>query len=797
MDGIKLYLIIRELQVAPERIIAFLKKNGHGESITGTGADAEVTDNAYQALRAHFGRGRDRSKPSANRPTNRPTTSAGPSSRYKHSSDVLTSTSGSPNASTSLKEKALQYLRQGLDTPAATFRDGQWEAIRDVVQDSKTVLLVRRTGWGKSMVYFLATRLLRDQGAGPTLLISPLLALMRNQIEAAERIGINAATINSSNKEDWDRIERKIHDGAIDVLLISPERLSNESFRRSVLDRIADRVGLFVVDEAHCISDWGHDFRPDYQRITRIVQAMPGNVPVLATTATANDRVVDDVVQQIGPDMNVSRGPLARSSLRLQNIKMQSPTDRMAWLAEHVPTLSGSGIIYTLTVRDAQNIAEWLQSQGVNVRAYSGRRNNETRQELEQALLNNEVKALVATVALGMGFDKPDLGFVIHYQRPGSVVHYYQQVGRAGRDGNTAYGVLLHGKEDDDIIDYFIRSSFPVEANVHRVLNVLDDAQDGLKVRGIEQQVNMKQSDIRQVLKFLSVQEQSPVEKSGSRWYRTPVSCAPDREKVKAIKAIRRAEQEEMQRYMEHDGCLMAFLQSALDDPHASPCGICAGCADEPLIPEQTPQDVAQAAATFLQRSEMPIKPRKRWPYTDSLSSYGWKSTMADHVRAEEGRALSIWGDAGWGKMVKEGKYENGRFSDRLVQAAKNMIQQRWKPAPMPEWVTCVPSNNRPELVPNYAARLAQALNLPFVACVQKVKANRPQKQMENSEQQTSNLDGVFAVDDSQVHAGPVLLVDDTVDSRWTLTITAALLKEAGAGPVYPFALAKTTPTSA
>lgn len=301
MDGIKLYLIVRELQVAPERIIAFLKKNGHAESIAGTGADAEVTDDAYQALRAHFGRGRDISESSANRPT----TSGRTPSRHKHSSDVLTTTSGSPNASTSLKDKALQYLRQGLDTPSATFRDGQWEAIRDVVKDSKTVLLVRRTGWGKSMVYFLATRLLRDQGAGPTLLISPLLALMRNQIEAAERIGINAATINSSNTEDWDRIERKIHDGAIDVLLISPERLSNESFRRSVLDRIADRVGLFVVDEAHCISDWGHDFRPDYQHITRILQAMPGNVPVLATTATANDRVVDDVVQQIGPDISV------------------------------------------------------------------------------------------------------------------------------------------------------------------------------------------------------------------------------------------------------------------------------------------------------------------------------------------------------------------------------------------------------------------------------------------------------------------------------------------------------------
>jgi ATP-dependent DNA helicase RecQ len=619
---------------------------------------------------------------------------------------------------------------------------------------------------------------------------------MRNQIAAANRIGIKGETINSSNTDEWDRIEREVRSGEVDILLISPERLSNDTFRARVLNRIADRIGLFVVDEAHCISDWGHDFRPDYQRITRILQAMPGNVPVLATTATANDRVVNDVVQQVGSDVHVSRGPLARSSLRLQTIKMKSPTDRMAWLAEHVPTLPGSGIIYTLTVRDARRIAEWLQLQGMDARSYSGRRDNDERQELEQALLNNEVKALVATVALGMGFDKPDLGFVIHYQRPGSVVHYYQQVGRAGRDGNTAYGVLLHGSEDDDIIDYFIRSSFPAEANVSTVLGALDDAEEGLKVRQIEQRVNLRRSDIRHVLKLLSVRARSPVEKDGSRWYRTPVPYTPNRENVEAIKHLRKEEQREMQRYMEHDGCLMAFLQSALDDPHAGDCGMCAPCSGGSLLPETVPRDRAIEAARFLQRSEVPIQPRKRWPYTDSLSSYGWKSTMKDRLRAEEGRALSIWGDAGWGQLVKKGKYEEGRFDDRLVEAATKMIEQRWSPDPGPEWVTCVSSNNRPELVPGFARRLAEALNLPFVACVRKIAANRPQKEMENTEQQTRNLDGVFDVNAKSVRSAPSLLVDDTVDSRWTLTVVTALLKEAGAGPVYPFVLAQTTPTS-
>lgn len=696
-----------------------------------------------------------------------------------------------------LKSQCLKYLREALDDPSATFRDGQWEAIHDIVSRQKTLLLVRRTGWGKSMVYFLATRLLRDRGAGPTLLISPLKALMRNQVQAANRIGVNAETIHSGvDNHEQRRIEKNTRRGNVDLLLITPERLDNQEFRENVLIPIADRIGLFVVDEAHCISDWGHDFRPDYQRITRILQAMPSNMAVLGTTATANDRVVKDVIGQIGANLKLSRGPLARASLRLQNIEMKSPTDRMAWMAEHLPDIRGSGIIYALTVRDAKRVAEWLQSQGMKVFEYHSRIADDRKKDLEQALLNNQVKALVATVALGMGFDKPDLGFVIHYQRPGSVVDYYQQVGRAGRDGNTAYGILMHGSEDDDIINYFIKKSFPPEGHVDKVLSALESANRGLMRREIEQRVNLRKKEIKKVLKLLSVRDKAPVEKVDKWWHRTPVSYESNQKKAEAITQVRREEQQEMKRYMQHDGCLMAFLQNALDDPHAGPCGICASCEGGPLIPETVPESVAIEAARFLRRSEVPIEPRKRWPYTDALSAYGWKSTMKDELKAEEGRALSVWGDAGWGQLVKQGKYRDGHFDDRLVEAAQDMIQDRWKPDPAPHWVTCVPSDGRPELVPGYARRLANALNLPFVSCVQKVKSNDSQKKMENKEQQTQNLNGVFDVTPDLVQNAPVLLVDDTVDSKWTLTVVAALLKEAGSGPVYPFALAQTTPTS-
>ncbi|MGA6927663.1 MAG: RecQ family ATP-dependent DNA helicase, partial [Desulfosarcina sp.] len=423
-----------------------------------------------------------------------------------------------------MKEQAKALLRQALADPAADFRDGQWSCIEALLR-RRRLLVVQRTGWGKSMVYFLATRLLRDQGAGAALLISPLLSLMRNQIQAAERIGIRAATINSSNREEWEAVQQRLHEGDVDILLISPERLANDAFREDVLLPVADKIGLFVVDEAHCISDWGHDFRPDYRRIVRILQALPANIPVLATTATANDRVVHDVAAQLG-DLKVERGPLVRESLRLQNIWLPSPAARMAWLASEIPRIPSSGIIYTLTQRDAERVALWLKQNHIDAWAYHA--GVENREELEARLLENSIKALVATVALGMGFDKPDLGFVIHFQRPGSVVHYYQQVGRAGRAMDSAFGVLLGGHEDVDITNFFIRNAFPPQVHVDQVLTALNGAEDGLTAAMLQQKVNLRKGEIDKTLKFLSVESPAPVVKQGTKWYATPIDYVLD-----------------------------------------------------------------------------------------------------------------------------------------------------------------------------------------------------------------------------------------------------------------------------
>jgi len=700
--------------------------------------------------------------------------------------------------------EALKFLRTALNDQQATFHAGQWESIEGLLARQR-MLVVQRTGWGKSMVYFLATRLMRDQGTGPTLLISPLLSLMRNQLEAAERIGIVARTINSTNNDQWDKIQNELNSDKVDLLLISPERLANEKFRQGMLAQIADTIGLFVVDEAHCISDWGHDFRPDYRRITRVLQALPPNVPVLATTATANDRVVTDVMTQMGEDIQLVRGGLVRESLKLQNINMPSPAARMAWLAELVPTLPSSGIIYTLTQRDAERLAEWLRINEIDAVAYhAGIKNRDDnksiKEELEQKLLKNKIKVLVATVALGMGFDKPDLGFVIHFQRPASVVHYYQQVGRAGRAVDEAYGILLCGEEDDHIADYFIRNAFPPQEHIAAILDVLDRADDGLSIPAMEKQLNLHHNQIEKTIKFLTVESPSPVTKVKSAWHVTAAAADYniDQDYVDSITAIRKQEQAQMQEYMTHQGCLMAFLAQTLDDPTTQGCGKCKNCEPNLLLTEQYDDDLANRAALFLRRSYQPLQARKQWPMRDMFEYYPFEQkNIPVELQASEGRALSLWRDAGWGELVAAGKYETEHFTDELVNACVEMFAQ-WNPDPAPKWVTCIPSRNRPNLVPDFAQRFAAALDLKFVSCIEKIRDNQQQKFMENSFQQAKNLDGVFDVTLEQKIQpktyAPCLLIDDMVDSRWTFTVASALLRQAGCRAVYPLALALNSP---
>ena len=681
-----------------------------------------------------------------------------------------------------------------------SFRDGQWEAIEAISLRKERVLVVQRTGWGKSIVYFLSTKILRDAGAGPTLLISPLLALMRNQIEAARNIGLRSLTIHSENREEWKQAQAALIQNACDILLISPERLANAEFLRDVLPLFQNSIGLFVVDEAHCISDWGHDFRPDYRRIVRVLQLLPANVPVVCTTATANDRVVEDVVEQI-PNLQVRRGPLTRSSLKLFNIRLHDQCERLAWLARFIPKLPGSGIVYCLTKPDTRRVAAWLQQNGIAARSYYSDVEGADKEESERMLLANQCKALVATVALGMGFDKPDLGFVIHFQRPGSVIAYYQQVGRAGRAVDEAYGVLLSGREDDEIQDYFIRSAFPPAEVMLDVLRVLEQSA-GMSINQLMSKLNYRRGVFEKALKLLEVD--GAVVRDKTMYFRTPNAWTPDLLHSEQVTQNRRAELEQIKSYVEHGGCLMEFLARALDDPSPGRCGKCMNCTGQ--TQRQTPPtELIQKAVEFLRGDTVVIESRKQWPVAVlgqlqmvmpqavKLSKDKKPTvTILENLHPQQGRALCIYGDAGWGHVVAQGKYEAKQFSDELVEASASLIRDRWKPELFPAWITAVPSKRHPLLVSDFARRLSQVLGMPFLPVVEKIRENEPQKRMENSAQQLRNVLEAFAVM-GDVPSTPVILVDDMIDSGWTMTLIAALLKLKGSGAVFPFALARAT----
>jgi len=681
--------------------------------------------------------------------------------------------------------QALQLLRLGTQLPTASFREDQEEAIRHVVEGRGRLLVVQKTGWGKSFVYFIATKLLRDCGFGPALLVSPLLALMRNQIAAAQRMGIRAFSIASDNKEEWFDVEQVIHQDRVDILLISPERLANERFRSEVLSRIGERVCLLIVDEAHCISDWGHDFRPHYRLLERIVSNLPSSLRLLATTATANDRVIEDLRRVFGPTLTISRGDLNRPSLHLQTMRIPDQGERLAWIAHNLPAMPGSGIIYTLTVRDAVQVAEWLKSRGFNVESYTGE-TGEARPELEQALLENRVKALVATTALGMGFDKPDLAFVVHYQTPGSVVAYYQQVGRAGRGIDSAYGILLSGQEESDITDYFIESAFPSPDEAHSVLRAIEQNPTGLSVNELMERLNISRGRIQRTLDLLALESPSPVEKVGTKWRLTPATVNETFwDRAKRLTNLRRLEQAQMQEYVDLESGHMAFLIRALD---GTPMNL--NSSPLPPLSRQVDPELVQQAVQFLRRTSLPIDPRKRWP-AGGMPKYGVSGVIQSHHQPAEGRALCVWRDAGWGEMVRNGKYRDSRFSDDLLSALESLVHH-WNPQPAPSWVTCIPSLRHPQLVPDLARRLAARLHLPFHSVLIRVDDRPEQKHMANSIQQARNVDGALCLGDKELPSGSVLLIDDMVDSRWTMTVAAWLLRSHGSGQVFPLALSLT-----
>ncbi|OIJ64705.1 RecQ family ATP-dependent DNA helicase [Streptomyces mangrovisoli] len=697
----------------------------------------------------------------------------------------------------------------GDGTGTARLREDQWRAIEALVAEGRRALVVQRTGWGKSAVYFVATSLLRAGGSGPTVIVSPLLALMRNQVEAAARAGIHARTINSANTEEWEAVRAEITAGEVDVLLVSPERLNNPDFRDQVLPELAAATGLLVVDEAHCISDWGHDFRPDYRRLRTMLGDLPPGVPVLATTATANARVTADVAEQLGTggtsDALVLRGPLDRESLRLGVLRLPDAAHRMAWLADHLDDLPGSGIIYTLTVAAAEEVTAFLRQRGHTVAAYTGRTENAERQQAEDDLLANKVKALVATSALGMGFDKPDLGFVVHLGSPSSPIAYYQQVGRAGRGVEHAEVLLLPGKEDEAIWEYFASLAFPPEELVRRTLDVLSHAERPLSLPALEPLVELRRSRLETMLKVLDVD--GAVHRVKGGWVATGRPWTYDTERYAWVARQRKAEQQAMREYATTAECRMEFLQRQLDDEGAKPCGRCDNCAGARFTADTSTGSV-DAARADLGRAGVEVEPRRMWPTGLPAIGIDLKGRIPPREQAGAGRAVGRLSDIGWGNrlrpMLAPGAAD-GPVPDDVARAVVDVLAGWAKgpggwaagadgAPPRPVGVVTIASRTRPRLIRSLGEHIAQVGRLPLLGGVE-YGGDAPPMSRSNSAQRLKALDGALTVPPALASAlagtpGPVLLVDDYTETGWTLAVAARLLMGAGAEGVLPLVLA-------
>ncbi|MDY6055175.1 RecQ family ATP-dependent DNA helicase [Micrococcus sp.] len=704
-----------------------------------------------------------------------------------------------------LRSEALEVLRRLVARPDADFKDGQFEAVEALVAHRRRALVVQRTGWGKSAVYFVSSLLLRARGAGPTLIVSPLLALMRDQIAAAERAGVRAASLSSANATEWDEVRARLAADEVDVLLISPERLTNPRFRDEQLPDLVARMGLLVVDEAHCISDWGHDFRPDYRRIRDLIGRLPSQgpsaVPVLATTATANARVVQDVVEQLGvdsaQDVFVLRGPLARASLRLGVLRLPSPAARLAWLLAHLGELPGSGIVYALTVSAAEDTARALREAGLEVVAYTGRTDPEQRARIEEDLKQNRVKAVVATSALGMGFDKPDLTFVVHLGAPSSPVAYYQQVGRAGRGTDHADVLLLPGAEDREIWRYFATASMPDEAQARAVLEVLSQHGGAMSVAALEPAVEVRRTALELLLKVLAVD--GAVERVGGGWRATGRPWVYDADRYARVAEARRAEERLMLDYQTTGTCRMEFLARTLDDPTAQPCGRCDVCVG-PWYPDGADGAARERAERILHRAGVVLEPRRMWPSGMDRLGVPVKGRIAPGEQAGEGRALARLTDLGWGGRLRELLGGPDVPVPEAVLTAAVGVLAEWDWAERPIAVAAMPSRTRPELVSTFAEGIARRGRLPYLGVLEHAAGGPSAGPGGNSAYRLGSVHGRFAVPEPMAHMlrtapdaghhGPVLLVDDLADSRWSLTEAARVLRGAGAQGVLPFVLA-------
>lgn len=682
------------------------------------------------------------------------------------------------------KQRAIEMLHETYGAEA-NFREGQLEAILAVVNKQKT-LVIQKTGWGKSIVYFIATKLLRENGSGPSVIISPLLALMHNQIDAAAKLGLDVVTINSNNKDEWDDIYARL--SAVDAIIVSPEKLSDARFIEA-LSQVND-IELIVVDEAHSISDWGHDFRPDYQRIVNLVKDLPDSIAILGTTATANDRVIEDIKSQLG-NLQVFRGDLIRSNISIQVNPAQSKAERLAFLAASLterPFLNKEqGIIYCLTKKECESVTQFLIEQGISAAPYYSGMQNESGEDTTEATLeafhNGDFRVIVATVKLGMGYDKSNIGFVVHFQLPQNLISYYQQIGRAGRNGKPALAILLHGDEDEAIINAFIEGANKDPKLLSEILTLISQHPEGMSRNEILPHFNINVTKFGSVLKYLFVHEYILMNKR--KYVINPdkhFNAEENAQLQQQLNVTRLQELEHLKRFINYDGCYMKYIADELDAPDKQEkCGICAHCRNREFITIDKNHPMISIASQYKNKLHGEISPRKRWSNNKKIDESlqfitGW--TYTTDAYSPVGRKFMYERDI-------------NQFSEQtttqISQFLKDMIQEHQIDA-----IVAVPSLRRPKLTNKLAQAVAESNHIEYIDAVVKIKPGNKQSEMHNSIVQERNVEETIAIQNEDLLKDKhILLIDDTVNSRWTMTVIASkLLVHAKA--VYPFALVNT-----
>ncbi len=663
------------------------------------------------------------------------------------------------------RQSAEQSLKQIFNLDH--FYDEQWNAIERLLS-GKRVLVIEKTGFGKSLCYqFTATQL-----PGMAIIFSPLIALMRDQVAYLQSIGIPSECVNSGQTPEKNtRILEEARQGKIKILYITPERQENRRWQEIVkqLD-----LSMVVVDEAHCISVWGHDFRPAFRRIINLVQLLPETLPVLATTATATQRVAEDIMTQMGENISLIRGDLLRENLNLRVVNVDSEDAKMEWLAEFFRNQEGTGLIYTGRRADTDLYASWLKHIGISATNYNAGLDRELRKEIEEGLKSNRWRCVVSTNALGMGIDKPDIRFIIHTQIPASPTHYYQEIGRAGRDGLPTEIALLYNPEDKDLPEYFIRNSRPAIKNYLRAIEALK--QEPLGTYDLTRRTNLTRTQVGVILNDLVDQGiVCQVAFGGSRKYEYQ-SNAPflDIRPFEKLRRFKFGELKKMIEYAESSNCRMDYLCRYLGDTSVGRCGKC----DNDLNRRH------QATITDGGREKI----RDFWnTYFPELKVGSSRSNLVDGI------ASSYYGVSNVGAIIHHCKYENGgHFPDYLLVQTLRAYRKHFGREEF-DLVVYVPPTESGDLVEIFAKRVAKNLHFSVSDGLKKMRVTKPQKVFQNSVLKRDNVKEAFYYENpSDIRGKSILVVDDILDSGATIKEIGRAFTKLGAAKIAPLVIAKT-----